>query len=154
MNLGEKLKSLRKYYGYTQTDLEKRLDIPQKNISNYESTSEPFGMLEYILKFCALINIPVAEFFMENIEDLKRELPDYITPSDAAILKILNTSVDIKIRIHVKQAYANIIKAILVQYEDKLGHLPEFRALFGDGMTYDQPEESVISSIHDEEKKD
>jgi len=151
MNIGEKLKALRKHYGFTQTELEKRLNILQKNISNYETISEPSGVLEYIIKFCALINLPVEEFFMEDVEDLKRKLPDYITPSDAAILKILNTAVDVKTRIEVKQVFIHTMKAVLMQYQDKLGHMPEFKKLFG-GVEYAQSEEILHSSLHDEDE--
>jgi len=151
MNIGEKLKSLREHYGYTQTDLSKRLDIPQRNISNWESTTEPIGILDYILKFCNLLNMPVAEFFIEKIEDLKKDLPDYITPEDAAILKVLNTAVDIKTRIEVKSAFVHIMKAILVQHKDRLGHMPELQRLFSE-TEYKEIEETILNKVA--EKKD
>jgi len=132
MNIGEKLKSLRKHYGFTQAQLEEKLGVLQKNISNYESTNEPGGVLDYILKFCDLINMPVEEFFMEDLDDLKRKLPDYITPADAAVLKILNTAIDAKTRIEVKQVFIHTMKVALMQYKDKLQHMPEFKKLFGE----------------------
>jgi transcriptional regulator with XRE-family HTH domain len=157
MNIGDKLRSLREYYGYTQSDLGRHLNIAPRNISNYETVSEPTGVLDYITDFCAFFKIPVAEFFMEDVEDLKRELPDYITPSDAAILKILNTSVDVKTRNEVKSAFVHIMKAVLVRYEDRLKHMPEYQKLFeGDTFNklvktdYEQIEEILPSSIHDE----
>jgi transcriptional regulator with XRE-family HTH domain len=142
MKIVDKLKTLREYYGYSQNELAKILNTPQRNISNYETTQEPSGVLEYIINFCKLFNIPIAEFFMENIEDLKKDLPDYITPQDAAILKILNTSVDIRVKVQVKKAYVDIMKAILIQYADKLKHMPEYKTLF-ETTTYDPPEEEI-----------
>lgn len=132
MNIGEKLKTLRKHYGYSQLELAEKLQISQNNISYYESMSESTGLLDHIIKFCTLFHIPVAEFFMEDVEELKKDLPDYITPSDAAILKILNTSVDIKTRNEVKSAFVHIMKAILIRYEDRLKHMPEYYKIFGD----------------------
>jgi len=141
MNIGDKLRSLREYYGYTQSELGRKLEVPPRNISNYETIVEPTGVLEYIVQFCDFLKIPVAEFFIEDVEDLKRDLPDYITPADAAILKVLNTAVDAKTRIEVKSAFVHIMKAVLVKYQDKLGHMPEYKKLFGE---YDQNETTYL----------
>jgi len=141
MNIGDKLKYLREHYGYSQSELAKKTGIPQRSISNYETINEPTGILEYIIQFCDLLNLPVAEFFMEDVKDLKRDLPEYITPSDAAILKVLNTAVDAKTRIEVKSAFVHIMKAVLVKYQDKLGHMPEYKKLFGE---YDQNETTYL----------
>jgi len=132
MNIGDKLKNLRKHYGFSQNDIAKKLEMSQHNVSYYESQNELSGLLEYIYKFCLMLNIPVADFFLEDIDELKKDLPDYITPADAAILKVLNTAVDAKTRIEVKSAFVHIMKAVLVKYQDKLGHMPEFKKLFGD----------------------
>jgi len=132
MNIGDKLRSLREYYGYTQSELGRKLEVPPRNISNYETIVEPTGVLEYIVQFCDFLKIPVAEFFMEDVEDLKRDLPDYITPADAAVFKILNTAIDAKTRIEVKQVFIHTMKVALMQYKDKLQHMPEFKKLFGE----------------------
>jgi transcriptional regulator with XRE-family HTH domain len=150
MNIGDKIKNMREYYGYSQTDIAKFLNVTQRNISYYESMQAATGILEYIIQFCEFLKIPIAEFFMEDVEDLKRELPDYITPADAAIFKVLNTSVDLKTRIEVKEAFVHIMKAVLVRYEDRLKHMPEYKKLFGDTEYDSSQTEPIISSIHDE----
>lgn len=132
MILGEKLKNLRKHYGLSQAEMAKNLNISQHNVSYYESTLELTGLLEYIYSFCEHFNIPVSEFFMENVEELKDKLPDYIKPKDAAILKILNTHVDQETRIQVKKVFVEVMRTILLKHKDKLGHLPEFQELFKD----------------------
>jgi len=151
MNIGDKIKNMREYYGYSQTDIAKSLNVTQRNISYYESMPVATGILEFIVEFCEFLKIPLAEFFIEDVEDLKKELPDYITPSDAAILKVLNTAVDTKTRIEVKEAFVHIMKAVLVRYEDRLKHMPEFKKLFG-GVEYEQSEEILHSSLHDEDE--
>ncbi len=152
MNIGDKLKNLRKHYGFSQSDLADKLQISQNNISYYESMSDATGLLEHIIKFCELFKIPVVDFFIEDMEDLKQTLPDYITPSDAAILKILNTQVDIKTRIEVKEAFVHIMKAVLVKYQDRLSHMPEFQKIFGDEKDLKVAEESAPK--YDAQKKD
>lgn len=132
MNIGDKLRSLREYYGYSQSELGRHLEIPPRNISNYETISEPTGVLDYITKFCIFFKMPVAEFFMEDLEDLKNKLPDYITPADAAVLKILNTAIDPKSRIEIKKVFIHAMKAVLVMNQEKLGHMPEYRKIFGE----------------------
>ena len=133
MELGDRLKTLRKHYGYSQTDIAEKLNTSQHNVSYYESNIELTGLLDYIYKFCLYFRIPVYEFFMTEPEDYKRVLPDYITPTDAAVLRILNTSIDIKARLEIKEAFMHIMKAVLVNYADKLGHMPEYQALFEEG---------------------
>jgi len=151
MNLGEKLKQMRKHYGYSQSDLSRLLEVPQTSISNYESQSEVTGMLDYIYKFCEILKIPVADIFIEDLSTLKKNLPDYITIEDAAMFKILNTAIDQKTRMEVKSAFVNIMKAVLIQYADRLEHMPEYKKLFGD-TEYTQNEETH-SSLHDEDEK-
>lgn len=131
MDIGEKLKKLREDYGYSQSELSRLLNVPQTSISNYEAKNEISGVLEYIYKLCKITNMPVAEFFMEKESDKNRKLPSYITPANAAMLKILNTQVDIKTRIKVEEAFVHILEAILVQYGDRLQHLPEYQEIFG-----------------------
>lgn len=152
MNLGEKLKQIRKHYGYSQSELSRVLEIPQTSISNYESQSEVSGMLDYIYKFCEKLNIPVAEFFMEDLNALKKDLPDYISLEDAAMFKILNTQIDPKVRVEIKSAFVNIMKAILIRYEDQLSHMPEYKKLFED--TDDFSIAAEPRSVFDAKKKD
>jgi transcriptional regulator with XRE-family HTH domain len=132
MDVGEKLKKLREDYGYNQNELSKLLDVPQRSISNYEARNEITGVLDYIFRLCKITNMPVAEFFMEDMSAVSKELPSYITPQNAAMLKILNTQVDIKTRIKVEEAFVSILEAIVIQYGDRLKHMKEYVELFGD----------------------
>lgn len=153
MNVGEKLKSLREYYGYSQNDIAKLLNTTQRNVSYYESMTEVTGLLEYVMKLCGIFKMPVKDFFIENISELKKELPDYIEPEQAALLKILNTSVDVKTRIQVLKVFTEVMKTVLLQHESRLKHLPEFRELFKN--EYPEPEEEISSGLKvaEEDKK-
>ena len=130
MNIGEQLKVLREHSGYSQSELAKKLDVPQTSISNFESRQDLNGILDYIFKLCTFIDMPVFEFFMKYDKISKKDLPPYITKDDAEIFKILNTAVDIKTRIEVKKLFVQTMKIVLLQSADKIKHMPEFKALF------------------------
>ena len=132
MNIGEKLRTLRDFYGYNQVEIAEKTGTTQRNVSYYEATNEVTGLLDYIIKFCSCINIPVSDFFIEDINELKRELPDYITPEDAALIKLINTAVETDIQLEIKKSFTHIVRAILINKADKLKHLPEYKALFGE----------------------
>lgn len=146
MMIGDKLRSIREYYGHSQTYVGKSIDVPVRNISNYEDTEEVSGVLSYIFKLCAFYKIPVHEFFIEDDKKLKEKLPDFITPEDAEILKILNTAVDIKMRIEVKKLFVQAMKIVLLKSADKIRHTDEFKALFPD-YEYTEQEEKLHSKI-------
>lgn len=129
MNIGEKLKTLREYYGYNQTELAGILDTSQRNISNYESSSEVTGLLAYIIKFCDYFNIPVSELFIDNIRDIKNTIPGFITPEDALLLKFINTKMDEETKVEIKTAFKYIVKAVAGRSE-KLKNLPEYKNLY------------------------
>lgn len=157
MNIGDKLKHLREYYGYSQNELSKVLGVPQRSISNYEAQDDVAGLLEYIFKVCTKFNIPVSQFFLEDEQkNTSKSLPDYITHEQAELLKILNTKIDVQTRIQVTKIFIEVMKGILLQQKDKFKHLPEFQELFGD-IEYKEPEEktpSDLSKVADGEKKD
>ena len=53
--IGDKLKALRKSYGYTQEKLAQLLNVDQRTISNWENgISEP--SLELLAKLCEIFN--------------------------------------------------------------------------------------------------
>ncbi len=131
MDIGKKLKSLREHHGFSQADIAKTLDMTQRNISYYEGMEGSTGVLDYIIRFCDIVRISPAEFFMEDMSTITKELPSYITPANAAMFKILNTRVDIKTRIKVEEAFVCILEAILMQYGDRLHHLPEYQEILG-----------------------
>ncbi len=154
--MGEKLKYLREYYGYSQSKLSKMLGIPQTSISNYEQQDEVSGMLDYIHKICKLFNIPVHEFFMNDISkgEYDEKLPSHITPEWNEALKILNTQVDIKTRIEVTKAFIQIMKITLSKYSDRLKDNPEYQKLMRD-TEYQESEEKISSDLSKvAEKKD
>jgi transcriptional regulator with XRE-family HTH domain len=130
MDIGKKLKTLRLQTGYSQTELAKILDVSQRNISYYESTEELSGLLDYIFRICSLMNITVSEFFINEIDELQKKIPDYIKPDDAALFKIINTTVDPEIQAEIKKAFIHIVRSILLKKSDKLKNLPEYRVLF------------------------
>lgn len=130
--IGEKLKQIREYLGYSQNEISKVLDVPQRSISNYESTEDISGLLDYIYKICRLANKPLSEFFIEDIPDLKTTLPPYITPEDAALFKIINTGVDAETQVEIKKAFIQVARAILLNKSDRLKNMPEYRELFGE----------------------
>ncbi|PKL17903.1 MAG: hypothetical protein CVV49_08985 [Spirochaetae bacterium HGW-Spirochaetae-5] len=156
MYIGEKLKQLRRYYGYSQSDLSKRLDVPQTSISNYEQQNEATGMLEYIYKLCTFLKIPVAEFFVDDVKDFGNNLPSYITPADAATLKVLNTAIDIKTRIEIKTAFVHIMKALISRPLSEMIQLPEIQELIDkeEEKLKNEPPSLEFQKFIDEEKRE
>ena len=132
MKIGDKLKSIREHYGYSQNEFSRVLNIPQTSISNYENVSEITGLLNYIFTVCEHFNIPVWEFFVEDMNELKESLPPYIKPDDAALLKLIHTAFDENAQIELKKSFVQITKTLLIKKADKLKHLPEYQKLFGD----------------------
>jgi transcriptional regulator with XRE-family HTH domain len=130
-SIGDKLKIIREYLGYSQNEISKVLEVPQRSISNYESTEDISGLLGYISKICSLANKPLNEFFLEDTPILTSTMPAYITPEDAALLKIINTSVDVETQIEIKKAFVQITKAILMNKSGRLKNIPEYKKIFG-----------------------
>lgn len=145
---GSKIKSMIKESGLTLKEISEKMDIPASTISSWYKSEYP--PLEAIIKLCEFFGISVAEFFWDDSGELKKELPYYITKSDADILKILNTSIDPKTRIEIKHIFAGMLKIALLQHSDKIKHSPEFKELFKDGIY--KNEEVNSSSLHDEDK--
>lgn len=132
MNIGKKLKYLREYYGYNQTELAEILGTSQRNISNYESYSEISGLLAYIFKLCNFFKIPVSDFFIESSQDIKNRLPDYIKPDDLTLLKIINTGFDAKTQTEIKKIFIQITKVAIDNNSEKIKNMPEYHELFGE----------------------
>jgi transcriptional regulator with XRE-family HTH domain len=131
-SIGNKLKLIREFLGYSQNEISKVLEVPQRSISNYESTEDISGLLEYISKICKLANKPLSEFFTEDTPDLSITMPAYIKPEDAALLKIINTSVDIETQVEIKKIFVQITKAILMNKSGRLKNIPEYKEFFGE----------------------
>ncbi|HOP27919.1 MAG TPA: helix-turn-helix transcriptional regulator [Spirochaetota bacterium] len=127
---GEKLKKIRDYYGYSQRDLADKLEVPYSTLSFWERADYP--SLEGIVKICEFFKINIWEFFIEDFEEFKKILPDFIETSDAAVMKLVNTRMDIETRIQVKKMFLDIVKLALAKDKDKLKDLPEYKALFGE----------------------
>lgn len=127
---GEKLKKIRDYYGYSQRDLAAKLEVPYSTLSFWERADYP--SLEGIVKICEFFKINIWEFFIDDFEEFKKILPDFIEPSDAAVMKLVNTRMDIEKRIQVKKMFLDVVKLALAKDKDKLKDLPEYKALFGE----------------------
>ena len=125
---GEKLKKLREYYGYSQRELAAKIETNQANISFWENSDYP--SLEGIIKICEFFKVSLWEFFIDDFEEFKKVLPDFIEPSDAAVIKLVNTRMDIETRIQVKKVFLDVVKLALAKDKDKLKELPEYKALF------------------------
>lgn len=125
---GEKLRKLRDHYGHSQRELANKLDIPSTTISSWERTEYP--SLEGIIKICNFYKISLWEFFIDDFEEFKKILPDFIESSDAAMLKLINARMDAETRIQVKKIFLEIIKTALIKDEAKFRTLPEYKALF------------------------
>ena len=127
---GDKLRILRDYYGHSQRELADKLDIPSTTISSWERTEYP--SLEGIIKICDFYKVSLWEFFIDDLEEFKKILPDFIEPSDAAVMKLVNTRMDVETRIQVKKMFLDVVKLALAKDKDKLKDLPEYKALFGE----------------------
>ncbi len=125
---GDKLKKLREYYGLSQRELAAKIETNQANISFWENSEYP--SLEGIIKICDFFKLNLWEFFIDDFEEFKKVLPDFIESSDAAVLKLVTTRMDVEQRIMVKKVFLDIVKLVLAKDIDKLKELPEYRALF------------------------
>ena len=145
---GEKIRKMREYYGYSQRELAEKINIPSTTLSFWERAEYP--SLEGIIKICGVFKIKLWEFFIEDYSEVKKILPDFIAADDAALLRLLNTQVEIKTRIQVKKTFLEIIKLVLNKESEKYKHMPEYRMLFKT-LEYQQIDESISSPIHDED---
>ncbi len=127
---GTKLKNLIKDSGYTLKQISEKIEVPASTIASWYKSEYP--PLEAIIKMCCFLKINLWEFFINDNEDLKNILPDYIKPEDAALFKLLNNDVDISIRIEVKKLMVQTMKVVLSGNVDKLKDKPEYKMLFGD----------------------
>jgi hypothetical protein len=66
-----------------------------------------------------------------TLKSFKKILPDFIEPSDAAVMKLVNTRMDIETRIQVKKMFLDVVKLALAKDKDKLKDLPNIRRCLG-----------------------
>ena len=125
---GTKLKNLIKDSGYTLKEISERIDVPASTIASWYKSEYP--PLDSIIKMCEFFKINVWEFFINDNEELKKILPSFISTDEINMLKLINTRMDVEQRIIVKKAFLEIIKAVLINNEDKFKDLPEYKALF------------------------
>lgn len=69
----EKLKKLRTRKNLTQQELAEDLNIDQRQISRYESGQRQFKP-DFLTKLSEYFNVPVSEFFSEELETAKQTL--------------------------------------------------------------------------------
>ncbi|NHM28886.1 MULTISPECIES: helix-turn-helix domain-containing protein [Desulfofundulus] len=65
MNVGERIRELRKRYGLTASELGELLGVSQAQVSRYEKGQNeiPLSTLE---RFCTILGITLPEFFAEG----------------------------------------------------------------------------------------
>jgi len=61
VHFGDRLKKYRNQHRLSQSELGKLIDYEQFNVSYQERI--PYPTLQYIIKFCSGLNIPLSEFF-------------------------------------------------------------------------------------------
>lgn len=141
---------MREHYGYSQRELAEKIGIPSTTLSFWERSEYP--SLEGIIKICEVFKLNLWEFFIDDYSGIKKTLPDHITSDDSALLRLLNTEVNIETRIQVKKAFLEILKLVLMHKSNDLSYMPEYRHLFRD-VQYTEGDENIVLPVHDEDKK-
>jgi len=107
---GNKIKALRKQAGLTQRDCEKITGHGQSSISSYEKAEFPNS--EYVAKICKHIGVSLSEFWKDEGE--ADQLPSYIKPEQAEILKLINTEFDAETRIEIWELFKKALEGFAV----------------------------------------
>jgi len=113
-----------------------KLEEVSEAINVHSSTIASWYNLEYppldgIKKICDFYRITLWQFFIDDLSELKAYFQDFIGSEDAAMLKLVNTKMDVEQRKLVKEAFLSIVKTVIVKDKDKYKNLPEFKELFG-----------------------
>lgn len=76
MNLGEKLKELRKEHGYTQSDLSEKLDVSKSTIARWENENV-IPSIKYIKELSKLYDIKLEGLFELILDSKEQEEENY-----------------------------------------------------------------------------
>ena len=81
MNIGHRIKSLRKYQGLTQKELAEKVHKSPQVISNWERGYTPNITNEDIVNLATALNVKVSDIVSSSNDDTRADLPP-ITPRD------------------------------------------------------------------------
>lgn len=81
MNIGHKIKSLRKYQGLTQKELAEKVHKSPQVISNWERGYTPNITNEDIVNLATALNVKVSDIVSSSNDDATPDLPP-LTPRD------------------------------------------------------------------------
>ena len=81
MNIGHRIKSLRKYQGLTQKELAEKVHKSPQVISNWERGYTPNITNEDIINLATALNVKVSDIVSSSNDDTRADLPP-LTPRD------------------------------------------------------------------------
>ena len=81
MNIGHRIKSLRKYQGLTQKELAEKVHKSPQVISNWERGYTPNITNEDIVNLATALNVKVSDIVSSSNDDTRPDLPP-LTPRD------------------------------------------------------------------------
>ena len=81
MNIGHRIKSLRKYQGLTQKELAEKVHKSPQVISNWERGYTPNITNEDIVNLATALNVKVSDIVSSSNDDTRADLPP-LTPRD------------------------------------------------------------------------
>ena len=81
MNIGHRIKSLRKYQGLTQKELAEKVHKSPQVISNWERGYTPNITNEDIVNLATALNVKVSDIVSASNDDTRADLPP-LTPRD------------------------------------------------------------------------
>ncbi|HHW43810.1 MAG TPA: helix-turn-helix domain-containing protein [Desulfotomaculum sp.] len=82
MDIGKRIKSLRKSAGLSQNALAKKAGVPQSVISEVES-GKYTPKIEFLQSICATLGLTLAEFFSEETSSLSPDLRQLLEEAES-----------------------------------------------------------------------
>ncbi len=125
---GLKIKKLIKDSGDKLKEVSEAINVPSSTIASWYNLEYP--PLDGVKKICDYYKITLWQFFLDDYDELKEYIQDFIETEDAALLKLINTRMSIEERIQIKKAFLEVAKLVLLSNEEKFKDLPEYKALF------------------------
>ncbi|MFA6851020.1 MAG: helix-turn-helix transcriptional regulator [Selenomonadaceae bacterium] len=80
INVGERIRELRKAKNITSTALAQQLGVAQSFMSGIETNNKKCS-LETLDTICTILDVSLTEFFQESATELEPELKDLLTAS-------------------------------------------------------------------------
>ena len=91
MNIGHRIKSLRKYQGLTQKELAEKVHKSPQVISNWERGYTPNITNEDIVNLATALNVKVSDIVSSSNDDTRADLPPLTPRDERDIAKDLET---------------------------------------------------------------